>query len=76
MSIVAPKGRKHLSADTLFRLVRNGFASLPDHRAEETGIACADALMAALAMFSLPSPSWLAFDKERVEGKGHPPLRH
>ena len=35
MSIVAPKGRKHLSADALFRLVRNGFAGIPDHRAEE-----------------------------------------
>src|SRR5881227_1849958 len=68
MSIVAPKGRKHLSADALFRLVRNGFAGIPDHRAEETGISCADALMSAFAMFSLKSPSLLAFDKERAEG--------
>src|SRR5881227_1459874 len=68
MSIVAPKGRKHLSADALFRLVRNGFAGIPDHRAEETGISCADALMAAFALFSLKSPSLLAFDKHRVEG--------
>jgi hypothetical protein len=68
MPIVAPKGRKHLSADALFRLVRNGFASIPDARAEETGIALPDALMSAFAMFSLKSPSLLAFDKERVEG--------
>ena len=27
MSIVAPKERKHLSADALFRLVRGGFAT-------------------------------------------------
>jgi hypothetical protein len=67
MSLVAPKGRKHLSADALFRLVRNGFAGIADHRAEDTGISCADALMSALAMFSLKSPSLLAFDKERVE---------
>src|SRR6266436_2415147 len=71
MSIVAPKGRKHLSADALFRLVRNGFAGIPDHRAEETGISCADALMSAFALFSLKSPSLLAFDKERVEGNLH-----
>ena len=53
MSIVAPKGRKHLAADALFRLVRNGFAGIPDHRAEDTGISCVDALMSAFAMFSL-----------------------
>ena len=53
MSIVAPKGRKHLAADALFRLVRNGFARILDDRAEATGISLADALMAAFAMFSL-----------------------
>jgi len=45
MSIVASKGRKHLSADALFRLVQNGFASIPDARAEDTEISvtrCAD----------------------------------
>jgi Transposase DDE domain len=67
MALVAPKGRKHLSADALFRLVRNGFAHIPDDRAEDTEIALPDALMAAFAMFSLKSPSLLAFDKERVE---------
>jgi hypothetical protein len=68
MSIVAPKGRKYLAADALFRLVRNGFARIPDDRAEDTGISLTDALMSAFAMFSLKSPSLLAFDKERVEG--------
>ena len=68
MSMVAPKGRKHLSADALFRLVQNGFARILDDRAEDTGIALTDALMSAFAMFSLKSPSLLAFDKERVEG--------
>ncbi len=68
MSMVAPKGRKHLSADALFRLVRNGFASILDDRTEDTGISLTDALMSAFAMFSLKSPSLLAFDKERVEG--------
>ncbi len=71
MSIVAPKARKHLSADALFGLVRNGFAHIPDDRLSETDIALADALMAAFAMFSLKAPSLLAFDKERAEGNVH-----
>src|SRR5919202_2757469 len=68
MSLVAPKARKHLSADALFGLVRNGFAHIPDDRLSETDLALADALMAAFAMFSLKAPSLLAFDKERAEG--------
>ncbi len=68
MSIVAPKGRQHLSADALLRLVRSGFALLPDHRSADAEIALTDALMSAFAMFSLKSPSLLAFDKQRAEG--------
>src|SRR5256714_5996073 len=71
LSMVAPKARKHLSADALFGLVRNGFAHIPDYRLSETDITLADALMAAFAMFSLKAPSLLAFDKERVEGNLH-----
>src|SRR3954451_13161814 len=71
MSLVAPKTRKHLSADALFGLVRNGLANIPDYRPSETDIALTDALMAAFAMFSLKAPSLLAFDKERVEGNLH-----
>src|SRR5882762_1335139 len=68
LSMDSPKGRKYLSADALFRLVRDGFASILDDRADEPGISLTDALMSAFAMFSLKSPSLLAFDKERVEG--------
>src|SRR6266852_3040195 len=68
MSIVAPKGRKHLSADALFRLVRSGFARIPDYRSDDTEISLTDALMSAFALFSLKSPSLLAFDQERAEG--------
>ena len=68
MSIVAPQGRKHLSADGLFRLVQSGFASLPDYRVGETEIALTDALMSACAMVSLKAPALLAFAKERAEG--------
>ncbi len=68
MSSVAPKERKHLSADALFRLVRSGFDTIPDHRSLDAGISLTDALMSAFAMFSLKSPSLLAFDKQRAEG--------
>ena len=68
MSIIAPKGRQHLSADVLFRLVRSGFDSIPDHRCADAEISLTDALMSAFAMFALKSPSLLAFDKQRAEG--------
>ena len=68
MALVVPKVRKHLSADALFRLVRNGFAIIPDPCGEERDISLTDALMSAFAMFSLKAPSLLAFDKERAEG--------
>ena len=68
MALVAPRERKYLSADALFRMVRSGFAALPDYRLSETEISLTDALMAAFALFSLKSPSLLAFDKHRVEG--------
>jgi hypothetical protein len=68
MPIVAPKEGKHLSADALFRLGRSGFAALPDPRHGDPEIALTDALMSAFAMFSLQSPSLLAFDKQRAEG--------
>src|SRR5216683_72167 len=68
MSMVAPKQRKHLGADALFRLVHKSFANIPDHRCDDAGISLPDALMSAFAMFSLKSPSLLAFDKQRAEG--------
>jgi hypothetical protein len=68
MSIVAPKGRKHLSADARFRFVRSGFATIPDHRSDEAEISLTDARMSAFAMFALQSPSLLAFDKQRAAG--------
>ncbi len=71
MAIVAPKGRKHLSADALFSLVRRSFAAIPAYRPSTTDLSLTDALMSAFAMFSLKAPSLLAFDKERAEGNLH-----
>ena len=68
MAIVAPQGRQPLSADALLRLVRTGFANLPDQRGGEAERSCTDVLMSACAMCALTSPALLAFDKPRAEG--------
>jgi hypothetical protein len=68
MALRAPTIRKHLSADALLGLLRIGFAELADHRSGQPDMALTDALMSALALFSLKSPSLLAFDQERTEG--------
>jgi hypothetical protein len=68
MATHAPAVRKHLSADALFSRLRTGFAEIADHRPGTPKIPLADALMSAFAMFSLKSPSLLAFDDERHEG--------
>src|SRR2546428_2894191 len=68
MSIVAPKERKYLCADALFRLVRSGLANIADYRYGDAESSLTDALMSAFAMFSLKAPSLLAFDKQRAEG--------
>jgi hypothetical protein len=71
MGLVVPKARKHLCADALFDSVRATFADIADHRKGDTDISLTDALMSAFAMFSLKSPSLLAFDKERAEDNLH-----
>ena len=38
MVSVAPKERKHLSADALLSAVRSGFAAIPDDRLSDTDI--------------------------------------
>lgn len=68
MALQAPKLRNHLSADALLRMLRSGCAAVADHRPGTPDIALTDALLSALAMCSLKSPSLLAFDKERTEG--------
>ena len=72
MSIVAPKARKYLCADALFRLIRSGFANIAEYRYGDVEISFTDALMSAFAMFSLKAPSLLAFDKERARAMCRP----
>ncbi|MBU0910171.1 MAG: transposase [Proteobacteria bacterium] len=61
------KMRAYLNADSLFALIRKDFAMVPDHRAGNTTIPLADALMCGFAMFSLKDQSLLAFDERRRE---------
>ena len=57
--------RKHLSADALIRSVRSSFEQVGETRKSKPAISIEDALMSAYAMFSLKSPSLLAFEKRR-----------
>jgi hypothetical protein len=59
------KMRIHLNADALFARIRKDFAIVPDHRASNSKIPLADALMSGFAMFSLKDQSLLAFDDRR-----------
>jgi hypothetical protein len=68
MATRAPAVRKHLSADALFSRLRTGFGAITDHRPGTPKIPLSDALISAFAMFSLKSPSLLAFDDERKAG--------
>jgi len=63
----ARKVRKHLSADALYALIREGFGAIPDHRQATSIIPLTDALMSAFAMFCLKDPSLLAFQERRSD---------
>lgn len=62
------KVRKHLSADALYALLGDSFAEVPDSRRPGSPIPLRDALMSALALFSLKDSSLLAFDQRRSDG--------
>jgi predicted nucleic acid-binding protein len=52
-----------LSATGLLKEVRKVFKKIPSTRSRDKKVSLTDSLMYALAMFSLKSPSLLAFDK-------------
>ena len=66
LDAIPPKTRRHLSFDPLIRQIRLRAKQLPDTR---NGIRCnysiADAVMSAVALFSLKDPSLLAFQERR-----------
>ena len=57
--------RKRLCADALYALLRRGFHRVEQQQRQGTPTALVDALMSAVAMFSLKDPSLLAFDARR-----------
>ena len=63
----SPVPRKQLSADALFRNIRESFYPIPDARTGKPDISLPDALMSGLAMFALKEPSLLAFDQRRQQ---------
>ena len=60
------KEKKALSVTGLLGVVRQVFTKISSSIKSKT-ISLSDCLMSALAMFSLKSPSLLAFDKQRAE---------
>ena len=60
-----PKTRKHLSFDPLIRQIRDRAERLPDARSREDDYSVVDAVMSAMAMFSLKDSSLLAFQERR-----------
>ena len=63
----SPASRKQLSADALFRKIRESFHDIRDPRTGRPDISLPDALMSGLAMFALKDPSLLAFDQRRQQ---------
>ncbi len=64
--VVPLKTRKHLSFDPLIRQIRLRAKQLPETRDESNrGYSMADAVMSAVAMFSLKDPSLLFFQDRR-----------
>jgi hypothetical protein len=57
MGLGVPTGRKPLCADALWRSLQAVFSPMPDPRKGDAEIPLGDALMSALALFSLQSPS-------------------
>ena len=64
------KFRKTLSLPALLQRIREHFAQIPEHRSKKPVDPLADALMSAVAMFSLKDAHRLAFDDLR-----HEPIR-
>jgi hypothetical protein len=58
------KRQPPITFDTLMKTLSDEFERLPDHRRANTSYALADVLRSAFAMFSLKSPSLLAFREQ------------
>ena len=63
------KFRKFLSIPALLQRIRSVFDDLPEHRSRKVEYPLPDALMSAVAMFSLKDESLFAFDECRKDEK-------
>lgn len=61
------KTNEKVSASSLYKIVRDEFDQVADHRTSESEISLQDILMSGFALFSLKDPSLLAFDSRREE---------
>ncbi len=64
-SVIPPTTRKHLSLDPLLVNIHKRAEELPDARDREVDFSISDAVMSAVAVFSLKDPSLLAFQERR-----------
>ena len=64
-SVIPPPTRKHLSLDPLLAKIHKRAEKLPDARDREVDFSISDAVMSAVAVFSLKDPSLLAFQDRR-----------
>jgi hypothetical protein len=60
------KRREKITFDAVMQTLSDEFSQLPDHRRANTSYDLADALRSAFAMFSLKSPSLLAFREQTI----------
>src|SRR5512146_564961 len=58
------KRQPQITFDAVMKLLSDEFAQLPDHRRANASYPLADVLRSAFAMFSLKSPSLLAFGEQ------------
>jgi hypothetical protein len=71
------KRREKLTFDSVMQTLSEEFAQLPDHRRANASYPLADGLRCAFAMFSLKSPSLLAFRQQtRPEQKNLQAIYH
>ncbi len=67
-AIIPPKTRRHLSFDPLIQQIRLRAEQLPDSRqGDNVTYSVADAVMSAIALFSLKDASLLAFQERRSD---------
>ena len=59
--------RKQLTMEALIEAIRKHFAEVPDPRPRCNGVTVSDALLPALAMFSLKDVSLLQFEPRRMD---------